>query len=138
MRALVIEDEATTRTVLVGMLEQEGFSVTATPSGREGVRHFKDSVEERNYFHLVCLDIGLPDLDGHGALREMRQAEKQFDVDLAHGAVVFMTTGARDGRNVMRSFFGGCQAYLPKPVTVDALRSKLDEHGLNSVAGMRT
>ena len=43
---------------------------------------------------------------------------------------VFMTTSRSDAKTIVRSFFGGCEGYLVKPVEPDEVRKMLHEHGL--------
>jgi DNA-binding response OmpR family regulator len=65
VRLLIVEDEPGIRRSLREGLEQHGFAVEETASGREAVARAGD-------VDLVLLDLGLPDVDGKEVCREIR------------------------------------------------------------------
>ena len=135
MRALVVEDEAVSRKMLARMLAALGFEVDEVSNGQDGLSLFVSARSAGSPYAVVCLDIGLPCIDGHAILAELRRLEAETAGSTTGPAVVLMTTGVRDGRTVARSFMGGCQAYLPKPVTLRDLTQQLQAHvDLQSVA----
>jgi len=58
-RILIIDDEASIRSSLRGILEDEGYAVTTAASGEDGLAELP-----KQSFGLVLLDIWLPGLDG--------------------------------------------------------------------------
>ena len=65
---LVIEDEAPLRESIITILTIEGFEVIGASNGREGVELAREHSPD-----LIIADIMLPELDGYGVLRELRQ-----------------------------------------------------------------
>ena len=65
MRLLIVEDDPSIAQSLREGLERHGFEVEHTSSGREAVA-LAPAVD------LVLLDLGLPDIDGKDACREIR------------------------------------------------------------------
>ncbi len=70
---LVIDDEKSIVTVLTTALTKFGFNVETATDGLEGIRKF----DECN-FDLVITDILMPNLDGNGVVRHIRNSERQY------------------------------------------------------------
>ncbi|NLV30830.1 MAG: response regulator transcription factor [Acidobacteria bacterium] len=74
-RILLVEDEVHIARPLEFNLEQEGYEVSATGSGREALARY-----ERRPFDLIILDIMLEDLDGFEVARRIRQSDPKVPV----------------------------------------------------------
>ena len=68
MRVLVIEDEPDIRELLAFHLEREGYTVTRSGSGAEGLRLARAAPPD-----LILLDLMLPEVDGFEVCRRLRQ-----------------------------------------------------------------
>lgn len=66
-RVLVVDDDATTRSMLRKLLERQGWEVVEAGNGREGLERVRDSRPA-----LVLLDLMMPELDGFGFLEALR------------------------------------------------------------------
>src|SRR6266542_4288931 len=64
---LVIEDEPTQRTLLVRVLEREGYRAIGLADGETGMRAIVEHSPQ-----LVLLDLNLPRLDGYEICRQLR------------------------------------------------------------------
>jgi signal transduction histidine kinase/CheY-like chemotaxis protein len=69
-RALLAEDNAINRMVTVALLQEYGWSVEVATNGADAVAAFR-----RRAFDIVFLDCRMPELDGYGAARQMREHE---------------------------------------------------------------
>jgi len=67
-RVLVIDDEVQIRRFLDISLRAQGYATAQAASGGEGLRALAGEGAD-----LVILDIGLPDMEGHEVLAELRQ-----------------------------------------------------------------
>ena len=124
MRALIVEDEFVSRTLLTEFLAPYATCDIAA-DGREAVEYLQKAYANNERYDLVCLDIMMPELNGHEVLSNLRQMESEMDVDVDKVTTVFMTTALDDANNIMNAFtMGRCQAYLIKPI----LRDRLEEH----------
>lgn len=116
---LVIDDDATVRTMVHRMLEGAGYSVLDAENGRDGLRLF----EERDP-DLVITDVIMPDMDGIETLRALRQRHPAARVVAISGG----RPVAQDALRYMATF-GAC-ATLEKPFDrqqlLDTVRRVLD------------
>ena len=101
-RILVVEDEATQRTMLVDYLTRQGFQVTGLTDGA-ALRRTLVSVTPA----LILLDLGLPGEDGHSLARFLRQAHPSV--------AVIMVTAAGETVDRIIGLEAGADDYLPKP-----------------------
>jgi DNA-binding response OmpR family regulator len=72
---LLVEDEVNLARPLQFNLEQEGYRVRATPSGREAVRLLSSE-----HFDLVILDIMIEEMDGFEVARRVRQRDQKLPI----------------------------------------------------------
>ena len=130
MKSLVVEDEFLNRKVLSLLLDPYG-TVDVAVSGAEAREAFRLALEEGAPYDLICLDIGLPDVDGQQLLREIREVEEARGVLPHEAARVLMVTSQGDIENVRRAFANECDGYLVKPVDRDSFEAQLREVGLS-------
>ena len=64
---LVIEDEVPIRRFLRASLPNHGYHLEEADTGRDGL--LKASIYRPD---LVLLDLGLPDIDGHEVMKQLR------------------------------------------------------------------
>ncbi len=83
-RILVIDDEASIRSSLQGILEDEGYDVKTAETGERGLDLLK-----RQNFGLILLDIWLPEMSGMEVLTQVKGMEEhpQIVVISGHGNV---------------------------------------------------
>jgi two-component system chemotaxis response regulator CheY len=129
MRSLVVEDDFTSRLALQRQLERHGEAHIAV-DGREAAEAFATMLEHGEPYDAVFLDIMMPVMNGHEALRAMRQAEQAKGIHVGQGARFIMTTALGDAENVMDAFRHEADAYLVKPVVREKLEAELKRVGL--------
>jgi two-component system OmpR family response regulator len=112
-RILVVEDDADTRDYLAKGLREAGYTVEATPSGREGLMHAIDGG-----FDALILDRMLPDLDGLSLMKSARAA------GVATPAILLTALSAIDER--VRGLRAGADDYVVKPFSFDELSARLE------------
>ena len=126
MKTLIVEDDFTSRFLLQELLAPYGPCHVAV-NGREAVSVYHMALEADQPYDLVCLDIMMPEMDGHAALKEMRALEELKGIDSTHGARIIMTTALGDVKNVAAAYQALCDGYLVKPVDKGKLLGLLDE-----------
>jgi len=129
MRALIIEDEFTAREMLKQMLSRHGVCDLAE-TGEAGLELWRKASMEGKPYDLVCLDIMLPEMDGHTVLEKIRLLEDAKGIEVGGGTKVVMTTAVSTSRSLLRAFNAQCEAYLVKPVKREDLERHLLGFGL--------
>jgi CheY-like chemotaxis protein len=107
LRILVVDDNPDGRTLTSLLLTQAGASVKAVASVREALQMLE--VERPD---ALVSDIGLPDEDGYGLIRQIRQYEAEHGGFLPAVAL----TGYARADDRARTLAAGFQAHVPKPV----------------------
>ena len=102
MRILLIEDDTMVARSIRLMLTGEGFNVSTTDMGEEGI-----DLAKVYDFDLILLDLGLPDMSGIDVLRTLRAARINTPV--------MMLTGSADSDTKVKTFDGGADDYITKP-----------------------
>ena len=105
IRVLIVDDHAVVREGLRTFLElQEGIEVAGEASdGQDAIR-----VAERLRPDVVLMDLVMPNLDGVGAMRELRQR--------VPGARVIVLTSFLDDERLLPAVRAGAAGYLLKNV----------------------
>lgn len=129
MKILIVEDDFVSRKLLLTILASYGECDVAV-NGQEAIEAFKIALDEGRKYDLVCLDIMMPEKDGHEVLKEIREVEKGFNIVGLDGVKVIMTTALTDSKNVVQAFREQCEAYMVKPIDKEKLLSKIEELGL--------
>jgi two-component system chemotaxis response regulator CheY len=129
MESLLVEDDATSRLVLVELLRPFGV-VHEFDSGQPAVQAVRQALSAGALYDLICLDIMLPDMDGQQILKVIRDCEAEAGYPIGRGSKIVMVTALRDKTNVMTAFRGACDGYLPKPFDKQKLHEVLRGLGL--------
>ena len=108
--ALVVDDEATLRTLVARVLGAAGWSVDEAPDGQAGVDRVR---AEGSHYDLVVLDLTMPRMGGTEALRHMRAHRPDLKV--------LLTSGYSDDESHDQAPLPPGTAFLAKPWTPDAL-----------------
>ncbi|ALI54446.1 response regulator transcription factor CtrA [Celeribacter marinus] len=112
MRISLIEDDPTTSKSIEMMLSHANLNVYSTDLGEEGI----DLAKLYDY-DLILLDLGLPDMNGHEVLRQLRLAR----VDTP----ILILSGADDTENKIKGFGFGADDYLTKPFHREELVARI-------------
>nr|WP_217135138.1 response regulator transcription factor [Leucobacter chinensis] len=112
LRALVVDDEASIRTLLELALRHEGFIVETAATGAEAI------VKEAEFApDVIVLDIMLPDFDGMQVLSKLRASGSEVPV-------VFLTAKT-DVQDRVAGLTAGGDDYVVKPFSLEELSARL-------------
>jgi two-component system chemotaxis response regulator CheY len=129
MRILVVEDDFGSRRMMQKLLEPYG-NVDVVVDGEEAVEAFKLAWEESSPYDIVFMDIMMPKMDGHEALKRLRAYEREMGVKPPNEAKVVMTSVLEDPKNVIEAYYGGAAtSYLIKPIDREKLEDELGRLG---------
>ncbi len=110
-KILVIEDEVKIARFLQLELEHEGYSVTLSHDGREGL-----NLALSQPFDLIILDVMLPSLNGMEILRRIRMVST---------IPVIMLTAKDDVTDKVMGLDLGAQDYMTKPFAIEELLARI-------------
>jgi len=122
MKILIAEDDFTSRLFIKKYLSKYG-SCDLAMNGMEAIDLALVSLEQKNPYTLICLDIMMPKVDGIKALKTIRELEKKYLSNGENPAKIIMTTALNDKETVEEAYKYGCEAYAWKPIDVE----KFDE-----------
>jgi DNA-binding NarL/FixJ family response regulator len=110
IRILIADDHSVVREGLVSLIKRKSdMAVVAEASnGREAVDLWK-----KHRPHVTLLDLRMPELDGVGAIKEIRELDD-------NAQIVVLTTFDGD-EDIYRAIKAGAKAYLLKDTARDAL-----------------
>ena len=131
MKCLIAEDDLVARTSLETILS-EVSECLATVNGQEAVAAFKTALDQGEPYDLLCLDIMMPEMDGHQVLKAVREMEEADGIDALSGVKVIMITSIHDPNHVLGAFRAGCEAYIVKPVDKAKLFAEMDKLALSA------
>jgi two-component system chemotaxis response regulator CheY len=124
MKSLVVEDDFTSSLLLQEILKKYGPCHTAL-DGQKALEAVRTASESGTPFDLICLDIMMPEMDGHQALQQIRALEKAQGDLSSSGAKIIMTTALSDPKNVVDALSSLADAYLVKPIDKARLLEEL-------------
>ena len=113
---LIIDDDATLLEMLSEQLKlHEEFATVGAKSGAEALELVKE-----DYFDVIILDVGLPDMDGREVCRLMRR----------NGVTspIIMLTGADTDADTILGLDAGANDYITKPFRLGVLLARLRAH----------
>ncbi|MEN8256892.1 MAG: response regulator [Thermodesulfobacteriota bacterium] len=125
MKILIAEDDFIARKVLSNFLTKYG-QIDVAENGQMALKLFSEKLKIGEGYDLVCLDIMMPRLNGHEALKAIRRVESQQDSETIKRAKVIMTTALDDSQNILKSFNNQCDGYITKPYSWDKLETEME------------
>ncbi len=129
MKTLIVEDDFTSRKMLLGLLAPYGHCDMAV-NGTEALEAFRLAWKENHPYDLICLDIMLPKMNGQEVLKEIRGLEEERGLHGLSRVKIIMITALGDSENIMEAFKGQCEAYLVKPIDKEKLLKEIRQFGL--------
>ena len=109
--ALIIDDEHSIRRFLTISLEANGYRVHEAKTGADGLAQFATLRPD-----VLLLDLGLPDMEGLGVLRQLRE--------WSSAPVIVLSVRDADAEKIA-ALDAGADDYLTKPFSVGELLARL-------------
>lgn len=117
LRALVVDDQAINRIVLISVLEHMGYECIEAEDGVEAIELYKSHTPD-----LVLMDVVMPKMDGYEATVELKKL-----IGDRHVPIIFLTAKS-DEESLLRCLECGGDDFLQKPVNSTMLQSKVNTH----------
>ncbi len=128
LRILVVEDDFTSRQLLVSALSKYGECHIAK-DGNEAVMAVKKSFDAKPLatYDLICMDVQMPVMDGTDAARKIREIErKEFAEGTSNESVIIMISCVEDPKIIMESCYKcGANHYFVKPLDLNQMNRQM-------------
>ena len=103
---LIVDDERAIQTTLRGVLEDEGYRVTAVGSGEQALARLQDDTPD-----IIFLDIWMPGIDGLDTLAEMKRLRPEL--------AVVMISGHGTIETAVKATKLGAYDFIEKPLSLE-------------------
>lgn len=116
MRALVVDDNATSRLLLEKALSSISFEVTTVESGEQALEYFNGELKEKRPFEFVLLDWKMPGMSGAETAMRIKEI-----VDPDTLPTIIMVTAYNKEDALIEAKRAGIEDVLVKPVSPSSL-----------------
>ena len=135
LNVLIIDDNATNRAILTKMAEGFGCHADAVIGGQEGLDALNAARHAGDPYHLVLLDMQMPDMDGEQTARAIFSDPRGKNISV----VILTSMGKRGDAQRLQAL--GCAGYLLKPIKqqmlFDALVAVVNERKTKPLGASR-
>jgi type IV pilus assembly protein PilB len=114
-RVLVADDDKVSRSILRKILQDKGYEVAEAADGIQAL----DKIS-KNPPDLLILDLNMPNLDGHGVIRVLRQSLGMLALP------IIILTAAADEKSQEESLSLGADDYITKPIRPPLVLARID------------
>jgi PAS domain S-box-containing protein len=118
LNVLLAEDEEINRVLAVELIRGEGWRVTTAENGRQVLDALKN-----DSFHVILMDLQMPEMDGFEAVSLIRKREKQSG---QHIPVIALTAHAMT-IDRQRCLDAGMDGYVAKPIDRQILKREIEQ-----------
>jgi len=116
---LIAEDNLVNRKISKEYLRPLGYKIVEAANGVEAVKRYQEESID-----LILMDVQMPELDGYGASKRIRELEKE---DHRHVPIIAITAFATAGYKE-KCLAAGMDDYLPKPFKRAELLELINQH----------
>lgn len=114
-KILIVDDSRTSRKILKGILEGNGYEVIGeATNGQEGYERYEELKPD-----VVTMDITMPVLDGIEALKKIKGSYPE--------AKVVMVTAAGQRTKMVEAVQNGADDFVGKPFEAEQLKRTIDK-----------
>ena len=114
-KIFIIEDEPSIIKLVQHNLEKEGFIVSSSPNGNEGLKELKKFQP-----HLLLLDWMLPDLSGIDICKSIRRESNLKNLP------IIMLTAKGESEDKIKGLNSGADDYITKPFSFNEVLARIN------------
>jgi two-component system sensor histidine kinase/response regulator len=119
LKVLVVDDSATNRRIMQGILSRWRMHVTLAEGGNQALEELSAASATATPYALLLTDLQMPDMDGFSLVEQIRERK-----DLSAVAIMMFSSAGRRGDGA-RCQQLGVSAYLLKPIRQSELRGAI-------------
>ena len=127
-KILIVEDDELLKSIFKMSLELDGYDVIEADNGQDAFDYFIDANDQNTPFDFIFLDIMMPGFDGQETLIAMREYEDERFIPNSESAKIIITSSLSDGHNIYEAHLHGCDNYLLKPISKNAITKVMQNH----------
>ncbi|MFA6188455.1 MAG: response regulator transcription factor [Sulfuricurvum sp.] len=113
-RILIVDDDPSIRRLLAMTLAFAGFMTETASTAKEGLKKGADE-----HFHLILLDLGLPDMSGIEFLESYREDEQ---------TPIIVVSAIHNESDKIAALNAGADDYVTKPFNTDELIARINSN----------
>jgi CheY-like chemotaxis protein len=117
---LLAEDIEINQEIVIALLEPTGLEIDCAENGAEAVKLF---TENPSRYHMIFMDLQMPEVDGLEATRRIRA----LDIPYAKNIPIIAMTANVFREDIENCLAAGMNDHLGKPLNVDEVLIKLQE-----------
>lgn len=111
---MVVEDDEQVRSILVKLVQKNGYNASTAGDGLEALQHLEESRPD-----LMIVDIMMPRLDGFDFVKAARHIKEN------RGIPIIFLTAKNDAKSMIEGINLGAKFFLTKPFQVPEVVSKI-------------
>ena len=115
-KILLVEDNELIRDMLSRRLKKRNFDVILAVDGREGIEKAHEESPD-----LILMDVGLPEIDGCQATRELKNDPETSGIPL----IILTAHATTDER--AQALEAGCDSFATKPIAFPQLLESIQK-----------
>lgn len=116
MRALVAEDDLTSRTILTAILQKWGYEVESAVDGEQAL----EMLQQPNAPRLALLDWSMPSLSGIEVCSRLRENQ------IYDSIYIIILTAKSEKHHIVEGLNAGANDYIIKPYDNDELQARIN------------
>ncbi|KAI0574978.1 ATPase [Pyrenophora tritici-repentis] len=124
LRVCIAEDNLINQRIAISFVQKLGFKCDAYLDGFKTIDALERASENGRPFHLVLMDVQMPNCDGYEATKLIR---KHPNPEIRNVLIIAMTASAIPGDRE-KCVEAGMNNYLAKPVRAQTLKALLDSY----------
>ncbi|MFD2046657.1 ATP-binding protein [Ornithinibacillus salinisoli] len=113
-KVLAVDDDNVNLKVLIDILEQDGYSITAVTSAEQAITYL-----EKIRFDIVISDVMMPKISGYELTKRIRE---RFNIS---ELPVLLLTARTSSEDILTGFQVGANDYVQKPVDAFELKARV-------------
>jgi two-component system chemotaxis response regulator CheY len=119
---LVVDDHFLLRQMVATTLKEFGYANCDTANdGIQGLEKIRQMKNGGSRYHVVFLDLNMPNLSGYEVLEHCR-----LDRELDDMAIIVISSESEEA-NILKVMKAGATAYITKPFRAEAILAKLKD-----------
>ncbi|MGQ9427101.1 EAL domain-containing protein [Gilvimarinus sp. F26214L] len=113
---LVVDDDQSSRMIMRGVLERDGYRVSQASDGQEALDYCRSSMPD-----LILMDALMPIMDGFTACENILALRADTH------PTILMITALQDEGTLERAFAAGAADFIHKPINITVLRQRVSQ-----------